>query len=169
MNVQKTAKGFTIIEVVLVIAIAGLIMLMVFIALPALQSGQRDSARKSDIGIVASAVGTATQNNRGVFPATVALKTQLEAASTAAGAKTTFKGLSNNTTDVAVIGNALTSAPTAAITTNVEDGLIRVYRGYKCNTVAANGAYTLSGGRISQFAVVTRLEGGSSTAFCQDS
>ncbi|MCL2869540.1 prepilin-type N-terminal cleavage/methylation domain-containing protein, partial [Candidatus Saccharibacteria bacterium] len=36
----KTRQGFTIIEVVLVLAIAGLIFLMVFIALPALQRSQ---------------------------------------------------------------------------------------------------------------------------------
>jgi prepilin-type N-terminal cleavage/methylation domain-containing protein len=43
------SKGFTIIEVVLVLAIAGLIFLMVFIALPALQKGQRDAQRKQDL------------------------------------------------------------------------------------------------------------------------
>lgn len=36
-NQNLTKKGFTIIEVVLVLAIAGLIFLMVFLALPALQ------------------------------------------------------------------------------------------------------------------------------------
>jgi prepilin-type N-terminal cleavage/methylation domain-containing protein len=45
----EKAKGFTIIEVVLVLAIAGLIFLMVFIALPALQRGQRDAQRKQDL------------------------------------------------------------------------------------------------------------------------
>ena len=43
MITQHNKKGFTIIEVVLVLAIAGLIFLMVFVALPALQRGQRDS------------------------------------------------------------------------------------------------------------------------------
>lgn len=42
-------KGFTIIEVVLVLAIAGLIFVMIFIALPSLQRSQRDTARKKDI------------------------------------------------------------------------------------------------------------------------
>ena len=46
---KKLNKGFTIIEVVLVLAIAGLIFLMVFIALPALQRGQRDSQREQDL------------------------------------------------------------------------------------------------------------------------
>lgn len=49
-------KGFTIIEVVLVLAIAGLIFAMVFIALPALQRSQRDGARKNDASTVAAAV-----------------------------------------------------------------------------------------------------------------
>lgn len=35
-NQNSTKKGFTIIEVVLVLAVAGLIFLMVFLALPAL-------------------------------------------------------------------------------------------------------------------------------------
>ena len=47
---QKT--GFTIIEVVLVLAIAGLIFLMVFVALPALQRSQRDTARRNDMSRV---------------------------------------------------------------------------------------------------------------------
>lgn len=46
MNKHKLNKGFTIIEVVLVLAIAGLIFLAVFLALPALQRNQRDTQRK---------------------------------------------------------------------------------------------------------------------------
>lgn len=57
-------QGFTIIEVVLVLAIAGLIFLMVFIALPALQRGQRDQARKNDATVVATAINTFKSSNR---------------------------------------------------------------------------------------------------------
>ena len=49
-------SGFTIIEVVLVLAIAGLIFLLVFLALPALQSNQRDTQRKNDAAMLATAV-----------------------------------------------------------------------------------------------------------------
>ena len=70
MNVQKNDnKGFTIIEVVLVLAIAGLIFLMVFLALPALQRGQRDGQRKSDLGRVQTAVQNYQSNNRNRLPA----------------------------------------------------------------------------------------------------
>ena len=65
MNRQHKEKGFTIIEVVLVLAIAGLIFLMVFIALPALQRGQRDNGRKNDVSTVASAINSYASNNRG--------------------------------------------------------------------------------------------------------
>ena len=49
-------EGFTIIEVVLVLAIAGLIFLMAFIALPALQRSQRNTRRREDMACIMSAV-----------------------------------------------------------------------------------------------------------------
>jgi len=62
------SNGFTIIEVVLVLAIAGLIFLMVFIALPALQRGQRDAQRKSDISRMMTQIVSYSTNNRGDIP-----------------------------------------------------------------------------------------------------
>lgn len=62
-------KGFTIIEVVLVLAIAGLIFLMVFIALPALQRGQRDTQRRHDMERVQAAIQNFQSNNRNALPA----------------------------------------------------------------------------------------------------
>lgn len=55
-NQNLAKKGFTIIEVVLVLAIAGLIFLMVFLALPVLQRSQRDTQRKQDVAMVATAL-----------------------------------------------------------------------------------------------------------------
>lgn len=65
---QKRDQGFTIIEVVLVLAIAALIMLMVFIALPALQRNQRDTQRKNDISRLQSAVNNYKSSARGQLP-----------------------------------------------------------------------------------------------------
>ncbi len=75
-------RGFTIIEVVLVLAIAGLIFLMVFLALPALQRGQRDTQRKDDMARLQTAVSNYTSNNKGNLPTLNAtfLSTYLKAA-----------------------------------------------------------------------------------------
>lgn len=67
-QVKTKQSGFTIIEVVLVLAVAALIFLMVFIALPALQRGQRDGARKNDASVVAAAITSYKSNNRGSLP-----------------------------------------------------------------------------------------------------
>lgn len=72
MNMQRKTKGFTIIEVVLVLAIAGLIFLMVFLALPALQRTQRDTQRKDDLSRFAAAVQAYKSNNGGKMPWTEA-------------------------------------------------------------------------------------------------
>lgn len=64
----KTKKGFTIIEVVLVLAIAGLIFMMVFLALPALQRAQRDTQRRDDMARFAAQISQYQTNNRGRVP-----------------------------------------------------------------------------------------------------
>lgn len=66
---HKKDKGFTIIEVVLVLAIAGLIFLMVFIALPALQRNQRDTQRRNDMSRAQAALQQYQTNNRNNLPA----------------------------------------------------------------------------------------------------
>ena len=65
MNKHKLNKGFTIIEVVLVLAIAGLIFLAVFLALPALQRNQRDTQRKNDMSRFKAAYHQYRANNKG--------------------------------------------------------------------------------------------------------
>lgn len=49
-------KGFTIIEVVLVLAVAGLIFMMIFLALPALQRAERDNERKQEASRILAAI-----------------------------------------------------------------------------------------------------------------
>lgn len=62
-------KGFTIIEVALVLAIAGLIFMMVFIALPNLWASERDTARRDDVMNFLTQLKNFTgNNNRGALP-----------------------------------------------------------------------------------------------------
>ena len=167
LNRNKAQKGFTIIEVVLVLAIAGLIFLMVFIALPALQSSQRDTARKADVGSISSAITAYTGNNRGLLPTTQQLTGDENGKFDTDTGK--FGGyatsVSNNTTEITVLA--------AATSVTVSQGQIKVYKGSKCASSSAASGETanqaLEKGSARQFAIVTFLEAGSGTAYCQDS
>jgi prepilin-type N-terminal cleavage/methylation domain-containing protein len=64
-------RGFTIIEVVLVLAIAGLIFLIVFLAVPTLQRSRRDTQRRSDLGRMGSLLEGIASNGSGDYPATI--------------------------------------------------------------------------------------------------
>lgn len=68
-KMSKTRKkAFTIIEVVLVLAIAGLIFLMVFIAFPALSRSRRDTQRRSDLSKVIAQIQSYQVNNNNLVP-----------------------------------------------------------------------------------------------------
>src|SRR5687768_2405279 len=67
-NTKTNNKGFTIIEVLIVLAIAGLIMLVVFLAVPALQRNSRNTQRKSDVSAMLGAVSEHVSNNAGRLP-----------------------------------------------------------------------------------------------------
>jgi prepilin-type N-terminal cleavage/methylation domain-containing protein len=67
-KLKQDQKGFTIIEVLIVLAIAGLILLIVFLAVPALQRSQRNTGRKTDAGHISTAVNDFISNNSGQLP-----------------------------------------------------------------------------------------------------
>jgi prepilin-type N-terminal cleavage/methylation domain-containing protein len=65
---KKRTSGFTIIEVMIVLAIAGLIMVIVFIAVPQLQRNQRDNARQNIANRIKAEMETYAGNNQGQYP-----------------------------------------------------------------------------------------------------
>ena len=71
-------SGFTLIEIVIVLAIAALIMVIVFVAVQGAQRARRDTARKNDANIILTAAQQYMSNNSGSVPTTdfsVAYKT----------------------------------------------------------------------------------------------
>jgi len=64
---KRNESGFTIIEVLIVLAIAGLILLIVFLAVPALQRNSRNNGRKNDSARVASELANFASNNNGTL------------------------------------------------------------------------------------------------------
>jgi prepilin-type N-terminal cleavage/methylation domain-containing protein len=65
-KLQNKTEGFTIIEVLIVLAIAGLIMLIVFLAVPALQRNSRNTQRTNDVARMSAAVNECLNNNNGL-------------------------------------------------------------------------------------------------------
>lgn len=149
MNARTDNKGFTIIEVVLVLAIAALIFLMIFVALPALQRGQANTARKNDASTVAAAVSTYRTNNSGTLPST-------------------YTQLASYIDDLSQITIPATGAITdgAGSFTDLEASLdtARVFTEAKCD------GNTVIDGTSKQAAVLTVLETSADnyTPFCQD-
>lgn len=68
---HKKSEGFTIIEVLIVLAIAGLILLIVFLAVPALERTARNTQRKNDAAAIGGAISNFTSNNAGLTPTEV--------------------------------------------------------------------------------------------------
>lgn len=64
----KSASGFTIIETLIVLAIAGLILLIVFLAIPQLERSSSNNERKQEVQTILEAVSDYELDNSGDFP-----------------------------------------------------------------------------------------------------
>lgn len=71
-NLLKRDKGFTLIEVVIVLAIGALIILIVLQAVNSAQKANRDSARKTEAARVVSLLEQYASNSAGLYPADAA-------------------------------------------------------------------------------------------------
>lgn len=161
VTLKKRSEGFTIIEVLIVLAIAGLIMLIVFLAVPALQRNSRNTQRKADVSAVLGAWAEFVNNNNGTQPSRIdqvsgsdfAACTGTTACTATSGAP--FKMGYYNTLTAVPVG---TSAPTLT-----QAAPIAVVTGATCN---GNTAATGASGR--NIAVIYLIEPGT-TAQCQAS
>ncbi|HSX28423.1 MAG TPA: type II secretion system protein [Candidatus Saccharimonadales bacterium] len=138
-------KGFTIIEVVLVLAIAGLIFLIVFLALPQAQKSRRDTQRRRDVGIVVGNLEHYLGSN-GSYPSTQALTDSFKA-----GYLSSFNDPS---TGSAYTITYQTTAPASVGTMSFS----------RAATCGASGALSATSSTL-QVAVSVKLENG---FFCQN-
>lgn len=165
-------KGFTIIEVVLVLAIAALIFLMVFIAFPALQRNQRDADRKEVLGKVTSAITTYQSSKRGAQPTSgkelagyvdgESAEGQESDVSKEEGKESAdYRGTDNDT----LIGNNYIVTVSSKGTGHgvASRNVIQVFTGSKCNET---GDAAVAGSSRSA-AVLIQLENGNDW-FCQE-
>lgn len=148
---QKDNKGFTIIEVLIVLAIAGLIILIVFLAVPALNRNSRNTQRRDDVASIMAMFAETLNNNNAALPATC---TGASASCWVKDAKVSI--VDNQSASVAWTKN--TSAPASAPTnTNVDAVIIQNY--IKCNGSVA----TTTGASSRSVAAVYAVETSSGT------
>lgn len=65
---KLSEKGFTLVEIVIVLAIAGLIMVIVFVGVQGAQRARRDAVRKNDNARIAALLEQFRSNNNGNYP-----------------------------------------------------------------------------------------------------
>ena len=153
-NVGLNKKGFTIIEVVLVLAIAGLIFLIVFLAVPALQRSRRDTQRRSDASRMIAQLEQYAANNNGNYPTD---------SSYINGANSTFAEDYMDSFEDPSEGAYTINALAAATNGDIDPGVIEYSVTIKCSSTG-NNFETGQGGR--DIAVRIGLETGG--AYCQD-
>lgn len=147
-NLKKSDEGFTIIEVMIVLAIAGLILLIVFLAVPALQRNSRNTQRKNDVQNVLGAISTYNSNNNGANP-------------------TAYADISPEVKSAFYTSSDITWGTTNGTIATVDTGRMYVSTGAKCNTGGTN--FGGSGATSRNVAVLYTIENAGSTATrCQE-
>jgi prepilin-type N-terminal cleavage/methylation domain-containing protein len=171
-KLNKKTEGFTIIEVLIVLAIAGLIMLIVFLAVPALQRNAHNTSIKNDVSGIMGGVSEFVNNNNGKVPTAIASSTRTQtsiefALGTAAaptGNKTSINigyvdgGSSSSTGTVTLL--ALTAAGSSStVATTDPAGTVRVVTHAICDA-ATSGKANYDGSTARNVVALYVLEGG---------
>lgn len=157
-NIKKNNEGFTIIEVLIVLAIAGLIMLIVFLAVPALQRNSRNTQRRNDVASLLGAYSENINNSNGTIPASCS----------GTDATCFVKNIKLSNYDNAAASVSFvkaTSAQNRAAQTDAD--IVTIYNYSKCGS---NGAGTASGATSRSIIALFAVETSSGTvAQCQES
>lgn len=146
---QRKSDGFTIIEVMIVLAIAGLIMLIVFLAVPALQRNAHNTSIKNDVAGILGAMNEAVNNNSGTVPT----------ATTGSNANTFVAtgGAGYNKADAKlgyITGSSVTIAAYSVGVVPPAVGSVKIVTSATCNGNAA------ASGTPRQYVALFTLEGG---------
>jgi prepilin-type N-terminal cleavage/methylation domain-containing protein len=122
----KDRKGFTIIEVLIVLAIAGLIMLVVFLAVPALNRNSHNNQYKTEANNILSAYQEVSSNNGGAVLTDTSSASILSSANTKS--ITTLSITTGTSKQDPAIGESviITSTKCGAAGSNTDDGLAPV-------------------------------------------
>jgi len=158
-NDAGAAPGFTIIEVLMVLAVAGIIMLIVFQAIPTLERSGRNNQRKQDVQAILAAVSHWELTNSGDIPQPSDSYLQY--------AKLTYYNASSDVQIVPFVYNAgVGLRPPVGAVTDIDK--VGVYNYAKCAPIGSTGAVGTGAGYndvVALYAIETGT--GGSTPQCQ--
>ena len=136
LRTQQSEKGFTIIEVMIVLAIAGLIIVIVLLAVPALQRNGRNTGVRSDANQTLGYISTFNTDNQGAVPTGVTATSGAVSVTGAAGTNASNGKIQAGTT----ITTTTIAATPIAVTPAV--GALSVVIGGKCPDVISGTTVT---------------------------
>lgn len=143
-NHKTSRRGFTIIEVIIVLVIAAIIMVMVFLIVPQIQRAQRDSTRRRYASQILSAAERLASDSGGIYSSTTITEALILGI-----IGDSVKDPSNNTTP------KITVTSTDAAGNYDTYGKVEALIGKGCDKIP--GTAPTGNGKI---AIVTKLESG---------
>lgn len=160
---KQNSEGFTIIEVMIVLVIAGVIILIVLMAIPAMQRNSRNTAIKNDASAVVAAISEFKSNNDGTAPN--------KTGTLSSGSTVTIDGATGSTASSGKVqGDTKVTGTADAPDSEVPTGTVTVLYGYKCvgSGYSGSSSVTVNGRSV---AVIYSVEqsGGAKAGKCIDS
>lgn len=155
---KKGQEGFTIIEVMIVLAIAGLIMVVVLVAIPQLQKNQRNEARRNVAARISAEVNNYIGNNGGAIPT--------EDANASTGFTGGFQTRYITNAPVGTFNKPGGGAFTYGLYVEATPTMAQDDIKYSAGAICLGEAATNTGATARNFALLVGLEGGA--IFCVD-
>lgn len=157
---KRKESGFTIVEVMIVLAIAGLIILVVFLAVPALQRNSRNQQRTNDVAMISAGVNECLNNRNGIVGSCDAWTGELNQYID----NTKFRQIGTAATSVTTSGGALAGTITPPTAT---DQVIISFR-VKCDAAGAQGVTTGANARSVAILFAQENTSGNAVGRCQE-
>ncbi len=159
-KLRQQQKGFTIIEILIVLAIAALILLIIFFAVPSLQRNSRNTQIRNDANVILGFTNDYVANHNGALPIGAFYNTTTGDICMDSAAVTTCAG-STATGYVGHVRAGLTAAFTISATGPAEptvSNTLAVWYGGKCagNTITGG----VASGRAASVGFVTEIATG---------
>ena len=161
----KQDNGFTIIEVMIVLAIAAVIMLIVFLAVPALQRNSRNTQYRSEAGRWLSAANEFVSNSNGTLPVCGSYPCN---SATAGNDPNKILGYVGNVSNITSIDEVTPGQTAAALTPTLSKAVLET--GVTCGATGGASVTVSSGGTKSIVLVyATENTAGGVVAQCSQS